>query len=265
MTIDKSIYFWQTAWFIALIILLVSGTIGIVYWLNIRNIRKAAALKSDFNKKLAEVELQALRAQMNPHFMFNSLNSIKHFILTHEPLKASEYLTNFATLIRSILHNSREKLVPLAKEIEALLLYIELEQLRFRDKFDLHCGISEDVDLEQTMIPPLILQPYVENAIWHGLMHKTDKGTLMLSIARHDGAVRCVIEDDGIGREAAAVLKTKSATRYKSMGMGITRDRIEIHNKMTELGISIEVEDKYDASGDAQGTRVTIDIPLHPN
>jgi len=182
VSIYKSVHFWQTIWFTLLVIVATVSAGVMLYRLNVRNIRRELTMKSEFNKKMAEAELQALRAQMNPHFMFNSLNSIKHYILVNEPLKASEYLTSFATLIRSTLHNSTEKLIPLSKEIETLLLYIELEQLRFKDKFNFQCSIEPGIDTENTMLPPLILQPYVENAIWHGLMHKKDKGTLAINI-----------------------------------------------------------------------------------
>ena len=259
----RQVYFWKTTWFLIACLALALTVIGSIYWLNLRAIRREAALKTEFSQKLAEVELQVLRAQMNPHFMFNSLNAIKHYILTQEPLKASEYLTNFATLIRLILHNSREKLITVSKELEALTLYTELEQLRFNGKFELHCRITEQVDLDKVLIPPLILQPYVENAIWHGLMHKRNQGTLSIEMTRENGTLRCIIEDDGIGREAANRLKSKSATRHKSMGMGITHERIIIHNRMNELGIHVTIEDKHDASNSPRGTKVIIDIPIN--
>ncbi|MDX1477032.1 MAG: histidine kinase [Saprospiraceae bacterium] len=262
LLVDRNVFFWRTPWFIGLVVTGIVAIIFIIYQLNLRNVRREAALKAEFDARLAEVELQALRAQMNPHFMFNSLNSIKHFILTHEPLKASEYLTNFATLIRAILHNSRERLIPMSKELEALMLYIELEQLRFDNQFEVHCRISEPLDMDSIMIPPLIMQPYVENAIWHGLLHKQGGGVLTIDIQSSHDKLYCMIEDNGIGRAAAQAMRSKSATRHKSMGMGITQDRIQILNKMDAYGIEVQVEDKYDDQGQPTGTRVTIEIPL---
>jgi LytS/YehU family sensor histidine kinase len=213
------------------------------------------------NKKIAELELTALRAQMNPHFMFNSLNSIRNFILQSEPREAAEYLSRFAHLIRMILQNSREKIISLKEEIDALLLYIDLEKLRFEISFKFNCIIDENVDTEDVQIPPMILQPYVENAIWHGLMHKEEPGHLILEISRRNSSTVCIIDDDGVGRAAAQRLKSNSATRYKSMGLGITKDRIAIHNRMNELGIKVDIEDKTDEQDQAEGTRIIISIP----
>ncbi len=254
--------YYLQAWFILLVAAIASGLVYWTYQNRIRRITREEALKTDFNKKLAEVELQALRAQMNPHFMFNSLNSIKSYILKAGPLEAAEYLTNFSSLIRSILDNSREKQISLQKELDALLLYIDLEKMRFPDKFDVIYTLSDQVPLEDIMTPPLILQPYVENAIWHGLLHKEEKGVLMLNIRRHDDRVICLIEDDGIGRKMAMEVKKKSPRKFKSMGMGITRDRIELHNKLHELGITVAIEDKEDDQGHALGTKVIITFPI---
>ena len=259
--VHKTVFAWRRPWFIATCLLAAVVIVVVIYRLHFRAVQREMSLKQEFDRKEAELELKALRSQMNPHFMFNSLNSIKHFILTNEPLKASEYLTNFATLIRSTLHNSGEKLIPLSKEIETLLLYVELEQLRFKSKFNFNCYISPEVDTENIWIPPMILQPYIENAIWHGLMHLKKPGTLSLHIQKQNGYVKCTIEDDGIGRKLSSELKSKSATGYKSMGMGITKNRIDIHNKISELGIDLTIRDIVDGQGNAMGTTVSINIP----
>jgi LytS/YehU family sensor histidine kinase len=217
--------------------------------------------KTRINKQMAELELQALRSQMNPHFMFNSLNSIKNYILKNETTKAAEYLSNFSHLIRMILQNSREKTVSLQEELDTLLLYIDLEKMRFRDGFEFTCQIDDRVPIAQVQIPPMIVQPFIENAIWHGLLHKEGDRHLVLRIREDHDAVLCEIEDDGIGRQAASEIKSKSATQYKSMGMGITQDRITLLNSMNALGIQIEVIDKTDEAGHAGGTLVKINIP----
>jgi LytS/YehU family sensor histidine kinase len=142
------------------------------------------------------------------------------------------------------------------------MIYIELEQLRFDNKFDFNCVVDDSVNLDDVHIPPMLLQPYIENAIWHGLMHKKEKGSLTLNFSKNGSTILCMIDDDGIGRERAMELKSLSATRYKSMGMGITKDRIEIMNNMQSLGIGVEVEDKHDDEGKPSGTRVLLRIPI---
>lgn len=254
--------FHKQLWFVALCLLLVAGLIYLIYQYRVRAVLREEQEKTAINKKIAELELKALRAQMNPHFMFNSLNSIKNFILRSEPKIAAEYLSNFAHLIRMILQNSREKTISLQEELETLELYIELEQLRFGEDFHFDSYVDPKVNMESTVIPPMILQPYIENAIWHGLMHKKGPGNLSLRFEQCEpGVICCTIEDDGVGREKAMELKDQSMQRYKSMGMGITKDRVDIMNKMNAMGIKIEVLDKIDEQGNASGTRVTVRIP----
>ena len=259
ITVETPIY--KRAWFVILVVLILSGGIfGLLRW-RIHRIRQQEIVRTDINKKMAELELKALRSQMNPHFMFNSLNSIKNYILQAEPKLAAEYLSSFAHLIRMILQNSREKSISLQDELETLMLYIELEQLRFDEEFDFNCIVDGALQLDKIKIPPMLLQPYVENSIWHGLMHKKERGHLFLQFAKDGNMVTCTIEDDGVGRKTSQEMKSLSAVRYKSMGMGITQDRIEIMNKMDALGISTEILDKYDAEGNPSGTRVIVRIP----
>jgi two-component sensor histidine kinase len=253
----------QQGWFLLLCGMLITGLIYLIYQYRIRKIKNEAEEKMEMNKKIAELELKALRSQMNPHFMFNSLNSIKNFILRSEKKEAAEYLSNFAHLIRLILQNSREKKISLQDELETLMLYIELEQLRFDDEFEFHCQIGDGVQMEQTTIPPMILQPYVENAIWHGLMHKKGKGKLSLIFEKCNDKICIIIEDDGVGRDKALEMKEKSIRKYKSMGMGITQDRIHLMNQMNAFGISVDVHDlKIDSDGET-GTRVTVKVPAN--
>lgn len=165
-------------------------------------------MKNEYNKRLAEVEMTALRAQMNPNFLFNCLNSIKFFIIQNDTDKASDYLTKFGRLIRLILQNIKSELITLDLELEALSLYVELESLRFENKFHYELKIMEDVSVEYFEVPPLIIQPFVENAIWHGLMHKKQEdGELKVTISMHGDAVRCEIEDNGVGRDRAARIR----------------------------------------------------------
>ncbi len=211
----------------------------------------------------AAIEMRALRAQMNPHFIFNSLNSINKYILKNEPANASRYLTRFAKLIRLILDNSNSSEVALSDELEALRLYVEMESLRFTNKFVYEITVDDHVNTSTLQVPPLIIQPYVENAIWHGLLHKESGGRLQISVTTtSDNLLKCTVEDNGIGRKRANQLKSKSATTNKSLGMKLTEERITMLNKYTALNASIQIIDLEIINGDAAGTKVILTIPI---
>jgi len=225
--------------------------------------------KLETQKQFTELEMQALRAQMNPHFIFNSLNSINMFILENNKLQASEYLSKFSRLVRLILQNSQEAFIALEKELEALQLYLELEALRFENKFEYKITVDEDIDTTVLKVPPLIIQPYAENAIWHGLMHlpigqegKKARGHIDIVVYQHEEILFCKITDDGIGRKKAAELKSKSASKHKSMGMRITADRIAML-QLQQKETSITITDLLLANGNPGGTEVVIEIPVH--
>lgn len=217
----------------------------------------------DTQRKMTEVEMQALRAQMNPHFIFNCLNSINRYIVKSDQATASLYLTKFAKLIRLILDNSNNKNVILSHELEALKLYIEMEALRFDKKFMYCITVDDDVNTDSIEVPPLIIQPYVENAIWHGLLHKETPGCLHISISMpEENVLQCVIEDDGVGREKAKELKSKSATTRKSLGLKLTENRLTLLNKYAELSASIDIIDLKTDDNVAAGTKVILKIPV---
>ncbi len=223
---------------------------------------KAEMKNVRLERELAVMELSALRAQMNPHFIFNTLNSIKSYILSKGPLESAEYLTNFSQLIRSILNNASKAQISLKEELATILLYIKLEQKRFPERFDfVFFNRVGDVSLEQLQVPPLILQPFVENAIWHGLLHLEEKGVLQIEVVRHPetGCIQIIIEDSGIGRRRAAELQKSAVRKHKSMGMGITRRRIDLHNLMFNRGITVRIMDLY-PDKENTGTRVEISI-----
>lgn len=224
---------------------------------------KAEAILMDTQRKMADVEMQALRAQMNPHFIFNCLNSINRYIVKSDQATASLYLTRFAKLIRLILDNSNSKSVTLSNELEALRLYIEMESIRFEKKFSYKISVGEGVQADSIYVPPLIIQPYVENAIWHGLLHKETAGHLMIHISRKtDSLLECVIEDNGVGRAKAKELKSKSASTKKSLGMKLTEDRLALLTKQTQAEASVEVDDLIATNGEAAGTKVILKIPI---
>ena len=208
--------------------------------------------------------MQALRAQMNPHFIFNSLNSINRFILQNNRLQASEYLTKFSKLVRMILQNSQASLITLESELEALGLYLEMEALRFNYHFDYKISVPKDLDIEVLKVPPLILQPYVENAIWHGLMHKEEKGQLDIEVSQEGDHLYFKVTDNGIGRKKASELASKSATKHKSMGLRITANRIAMMQHSNGEESPVKINDLVEPDGTAAGTEVVIKMPIMP-
>ncbi len=218
-------------------------------------------LTSEFKKRLAQANAKALRAQMNPHFIFNCLNSINCFIIDQEHQVASEYLIKFSRLIRLIMENSNNETIPVEKELEALKLYVMLEDIRFRNKFTCKYFVDESIDTAMIMIPPMILQPFVENAIWHGLMHKKTAGSIDIIIKNTDSKLLQIsIIDNGVGRKMAAELNSKSGT-HKSFGMKITSHRIEMINMLKSSDARMNIIDLTDDQGNASGTRVDLIIP----
>ncbi len=220
-------------------------------------------LETEFEQKLVDTEMTALRAQMNPHFIFNCLNSIKLYTLDNEADKASDYLTKFSRLIRLVLENSRSELVSLQNELEALQLYIELEAMRFKQKVQFSIQVAPNIDQRYLRIPPLLLQPYVENAIWHGLMHKPEGGTVTVEVSQpQESWLHIEITDDGVGRQRAAELKSKSAGKHKSFGMQVTADRIRMINQLYNIQTQTQIVDLVDSFGEACGTKVILQIPV---
>lgn len=225
--------------------------------------QRAQTILTSTQQKMADVEMQALRAQMNPHFIFNCLNSINRYILKSDEATASLYLTRFAKLMRLILDNSSSKNVLLSNELEALKLYIEMEALRFDKKFSHELIIDRNVNADSIELPSLMIQPYVENAIWHGLLHKDGGGQLIINVKMTDkGMLQCIIEDNGVGREKAKELKSKSATSRKSFGMQLTQSRLALLNRHAELNASISIIDLEDINKQPAGTKVILLIPV---
>lgn len=219
--------------------------------------------KLKWQQQASELEMQALRAQMNPHFIFNSLNSINRFILKNEKKQASEYLTKFSRLVRLILQNSQSSLITLDSELECLRLYLELEALRFDHHFIYRLDVEEELDTKSTRIPPLIIQPYVENAIWHGLMHKEEKGHLSIVMTSDNVNLICKVTDDGVGRKKAAEMKSKSTSLHKSMGLRITADRISMMQRDDANGSNaVTIHDLTLSDGSPGGTEVVLCLPL---
>ncbi|WP_349663973.1 tetratricopeptide repeat protein [Cellulophaga lytica] len=216
--------------------------------------RDAEAQKNiaEFKTKIAETELKALRSQMNPHFIFNSLNSISNYLANNDIKKADEYLLKFSILTRSILENSEKKWISLKDDLELLKMYIDIESLRLKNKLNHIVSINNNIDLENTLIPPLILQPFIENSIWHGVSQIEAEGIIKIEINSNNKTLICAVEDNGIGREKA----TRNLNKTSSMGIKITSQRIDLINKTKKANETIKYTDKE------KGLRVEVTLPL---
>lgn len=217
--------------------------------------------KIEFQQQATELEMQALRAQMNPHFIFNCLSSINRFILINKTEEASDYLNKFSRLIRMALHNSEKPLITLESELEALRLYLDLERLRFKNAFNYSITFINTIDINAVYIPPMLMQPFAENAIWHGLMHKKGIGCLEIQLCAENKTLTCVIMDDGIGRNMAASFNSRPAEKNKSMGVEITAGRLALLNQSKNEATVFNIEDLTDKDGNGCGTKVILKMP----
>ncbi|AUC74246.1 histidine kinase [Olleya sp. Bg11-27] len=212
-------------------------------------------------QKLANnlLALKSLRSQMNPHFIFNALNSVNSFIATNDERTANKYLSDFSKLMRAVLENSEEDFIPLQKEIELIELYTKLEHFRFKDKFEYTIEVDKTIDIEAYQIPPMLLQPYIENAVWHGLRYKTDMGVLHISIIKKQkGVIAITIADNGIGRKKSKSLKTENQQKHNSKGLGNIKKRVSILNQMYKDKVDVLIDDNG-TEGDV-GTKVVVTI-----
>ena len=210
-------------------------------------------------KKNKEIALQSLRREMNPHFIFNSLNSVNQFISQNKELEANKYLTSYSNLMRNIMENSNKDFVTLSNEVEQLKKYLDLEHLRFQDKFDFEILVNENLDQETTFIPNMIIQPHLENAIWHGLRYLENKGLLHLKFELNNKKVVVTIDDNGIGLTKSKELKTFNQMVHKSVGLENTKQRISLLNDLYKTEITFEIKEK---TAPQTGTIVEIVFPF---
>jgi ligand-binding sensor domain-containing protein len=255
--------FWQSPWFYGLIVVAFLSLTWLFVNLRIKNIRRRQKEREELTHRMADMENTALQAQMNPHFIFNCLNSIQQYVFDLEVLAANKYLTGFARLIRATLHNSSRAFISLADEIEYLSTYLSLEKLRFKEKMDYVIETDPSINPSQYIIPPMLIQPFVENSMRHGLRHKTTgKGYIYIGISLSANKLLIAVEDNGIGRKQAAAYKTIEHIEYQSKGMSLTADRIRMMNVKYNDSIRIEVIDLQDNTGQPAGTRVVMQFPL---
>lgn len=265
--------YWQTWWFRALGVVLFLFIVYTIYryrlnqqTLKSRLIAEESLRKqreAEYQQRIAQTEIAALRAQMNPHFIFNCLNSIQYFAANNEADVASDYLTKFSRLIRLVLENSRSEKVTLHNELETLRLYVEMEAMRFGQKLIYAIEIAPHTDTDTIQIPPLLIQPFVENAIWHGLMHKPEGGEVCIKVEESENQTLTIhIIDNGIGRERATAIQSKSATKKKSFGMKVTSERIALINQLYRSQTQVQIIDLKDANHNPLGTHVVVKIPV---
>ncbi len=237
-------------------VILLAASFSFVFYKRRRDAEKEK-VESDFKARVSDTEMKALRSQMNPHFIFNSLNSIADFIAHNDTKAADNYLLKFAKVMRMILENSEQKEVSISDDLNALELYMQLESLRMKNKFSYEIKTDDDIDLENTMIPPLILQPFVENSIWHGISKKEGQGHISIKIKKSGDMIKCIVEDNGIGRSKSVSWKEESEKQEKkSLGMKITNARIEIINKLKGSKAGVELSDL------TEGLKVVVSLPL---
>lgn len=237
----------------AIVVILISGLLIIMV---LRNKRfKAEHEKTQLRQRL-------LRSQMNPHFIFNSLASVQNFIVKQDAIKASIYLSRFSELVRSILKNSLDEQITLEHELSTIENYLELQKVRFPEKFDYHIHVDDKLDPENIFVPPMLAQPFIENAIEHGIKHRSTKGNISISYTRNGHWMTFAIKDDGIGREKANELRQKFDKDHKSLATSITKERIKVLNRKLRHKITMEIIDLKDEQGEARGTRVVFEVPL---
>ncbi|HRI21690.1 MAG TPA: histidine kinase, partial [Panacibacter sp.] len=257
---------WQTIWFklMAIAFLLLLGFFMIRWRIAVvrkqeQEKAKQKQEKARIEKEILELEAKALRAQMNPHFIFNCMNSIKALIQENDQDKAVIYLTTFSKLLRTIFQNSDKREISLHDEIETCRLYMQLESMRFGNKFTYQFNVDESIDLKSIMVPALIIQPFIENAIWHGIMPKENSGSVNITVEQKNNFINCIIDDNGIGREMSRQNKFQTgSSTHQSKGVHLTQSRLNLDNVLNERSASVEIIDKKNANDKSEGTVVII-------
>lgn len=255
--------FWNQLWFEGLALSVFLAFTWLFAAWRIRRARRQQEEHSKQDRRMAELEHIALQAQMNPHFIFNCLNSIQQFVFDKDMMATNEYISSFARLIRATLNHSSRPFISLAEEVEYLSDYLALEKMRFKDKMDYVVDTEPDVDVDRLLLPPMLLQPYVENCIRHGLRHKTNgQGYVRIHFRKLAERLVVTIRDNGIGRKRAMEYKTTEHIEYQSKGMSLTSARIQMINVLYKSRIDVSIEDLQDNAGQPDGTRIVISFPM---
>ena len=253
--------FWMTWYFIGISFFSLAGIIVLIVFLRIRKLKKEAALEVKLMREKNELEIKALRAQMNPHFIFNTLTAIQYLIQNKDNQKAMHFLIKFSQLLRRVTDTSQDSRINLKEELDILQTYVDLQNLRFQDKFHYEVNIPRDLNVDEILIPGLILQPFVENAIQHGLSKKEGKGKLTIDITRNNGQLKFTITDDGIGRKKSKETKLYTQAGARSVGISNVSSRLNIINfENKERSGSVQVTDLFDENHNARGTMVEVNV-----
>ena len=243
------------------VLLTLSGWVLIYFLFHyVRGVRKEERLRIHYKLQAFELEAKALRAQMNPHFIFNCLNSIKLLIQDDQKDKSVTYLTTFSKLIRTLFNNADKKEISLYDEIETCRLYLQLEAMRFDTKFSYTIETDPSIDMKSISIPALIVQPFIENAIWHGIVPKGTGGHVYLGVVNKNGVTKIIVDDDGIGRLASQQNKTSTHIGFQSKGINLTHSRLELDNLLQQRQAKLETIDKTNENGETGGTTVIISL-----
>jgi tetratricopeptide (TPR) repeat protein len=240
------------------LLLLLGGAFGLFFYKRKRD-AQARMNEAELKAEITDTELKVMRLQMNPHFIFNSLNSIGDYIAKNNPKEADDYLSKFAKVMRMTLENSEQQAIPLSDDLKALELYMQLEAKRLNNKFTYEIKVTGDIDKDNTLVPPMIFQPFVENSIWHGIAKKEGQGHIVIDISKDGEMLNCRIDDDGIGRKQAESMKVQQVDKKQSLGMRITKDRIEILNKLKGSNATVQLVDM------PQGVRAELKLPVETN
>ncbi len=261
MSITINPPFWQTLWFWVIVLLSLGSLIYFIVKWRVSTARSQERQIIKHEKELMELEAKALRAQMNPHFIYNCMNSIKSLIQNDEKIKAIDYLTTFSKLIRTLFQNSDKRHISLYEEIETCRLYLQLEAMRLQGKLNYQFDIDLDIDLKSVMVPAMIIQPFIENAIWHGIVPKEQSGNLIVSVYGNDDQIICEVDDDGIGRHLSKTNKTVTSLLHESKGVRLSEARLGLEKKLNERENYIQIIDKHE-NGVVTGTKVIIQFNL---
>jgi tetratricopeptide (TPR) repeat protein len=230
----------------------------VILQIRLNNRRKMAEIK----RSMTELTQMNLRQQMNPHFIFNILNSVQYAIYQKDTVTVNEYLGKFSLLMRKTLENSRHATITLKEELDMAALYLDLEAIRFKDKLTWVITADDEIDTLDCRVPAMLIHPFVENAISHGLKNKPGPGHVAITLTQEEDRIRCVVEDDGIGRKAAALITAETNARHQSLGTAITQSRVQLINELYAKDLNVAIEDLYDPAGKPNGTRVVIYLPI---
>jgi hypothetical protein len=261
--VEVTIQFWKKTWFVIGVWLLSLVLLWGLVSYRIARIRRRQQEKDGLMQAMSELENTALKAQMNPHFIFNCLNSIQQYILIGHTDQADKYIAGLAKLIRITLNNSSRSYVCISDDIDYLLTYLSLEKMRFKEKIHYELEVSSDIDQQTVLIPPMLIQPFVENALHHGLQHKANgPGFINIKLKKDKDMLLVTVEDNGIGRTAATAKKSAGGAAYPSKGMSLIMDRIAIINKLYKTPATIQIIDLKDNTDTPMGTRIEMRLPL---